>query len=64
MNYGDKYDLERLFKDLAVELRYIRNSIKAKEFAPVLVHAASELELMVKGALFELSEIEEIEEEE
>jgi hypothetical protein len=63
MNTGDKYDLTALLKDLAVQLRYIRNSNQAAEFAPVLVHAACELELMVKGAMYELNELECTEED-
>jgi hypothetical protein len=58
MKQGDKYDLQGLYKDLAVQLRYVRNSNQASEFNQILVHAACELELMVKGALFDLSEVE------
>jgi hypothetical protein len=58
MTQEDKTDLERLLKDLTIELRDVRNSITATKYVPVLVAKARELELLMKGGLADVQETE------
>lgn len=56
----DKLDLERLLKDLTIELRDVRNSKTATKYVPTLVMKARELELLMKGGLAEVQETEAV----
>jgi hypothetical protein len=58
MTAEDKADLDRLLKDLTIELRDVRNSITANKYVPVLVAKARELELLMKGGIGEVRETE------
>ena len=58
MTQEDKTDLERLLKDLTIELRDVRNSITANKYVPILVSKARELELLMKGGLADVQDTE------
>ena len=56
MDREDKTSVLRELKDLASELKSIRNSVLVLNLAGHVAGKSRELELVVKGAIFEIEE--------